>query len=59
MGAKDSGRKMVFSGERSGDQSLPTEYEGDTFGKLLMKGGGGEGGGRVTRLLQSLLGVIR
>ena len=45
MGAEDSGRTLVFSGERSGDQSLPTEYEGDTFGKLLMKGGGGEGGG--------------
>ena len=44
MGGKDSGRKVVFSRERSGDQSLPTEYEGDTFGKLLMKGGGGEGG---------------
>ena len=26
-----SGRKMVFSGERRGDQSLPTEYEGDTM----------------------------
>ena len=28
---KDSERKMVFSGERSGDQSLPTEYEGGTM----------------------------
>ena len=31
VGAEDSGRTLVFSGERSGDQSFPTEYEGDTM----------------------------
>ena len=47
---------MVFSGERSGDQSLPTEYEGDTFGKLLMKGGGGEGGEGHKTITESFRG---
>ena len=35
MEEKDSGRKMVFSGERSGDQSLLTKYEGGTMENCL------------------------
>ena len=49
---------MVFRGERSEDQSLPTEYKAGTIGNLTAWGGGrgGAGGGGIIRILQSLGG---
>ena len=44
---------MVLRGERSEDQSLPTEYKAGTIG-LTAKGGGGRRG--IIRILQSLRG---
>ena len=43
---------MVLRGERSEDQSLPTEYKAGTIG-LTAKGGGRRG---IIRILQSLRG---